>query len=295
MNHEDYAKRYHDLVASVGETRVIALAAGPSLEEFPEHLRGGVKEAAVEALGQLARTLEEVTADGPPDDTVTIDLPGVEGPSDEGLKRLIVNSFVARIFAEEEPGMFEVTNALHAQELVMILAHLEAFLADTIRAICMADPRVLRRGKKVSWEEVVSCGGWDELMTFLSEEYAFETGWKSIPERIEHLRDQHGLEIDVPEGPMAQLAAAEQLRHLILHNGGRVSPEFLRRTGADYEVGEKIVIDGAFGGSVAFAALALANAVFDTVSEKFFETSLDEVGGVRIDFAGDTSSADGGG
>jgi hypothetical protein len=177
---------------------------------------------------------------------------------------------------ENKGKHFDFGSLVIAQELVILLAHVDAFISDSIRAMCKAKPIILISDKKISWRDVIETGNWDDLISYLTEEYSYDLGWNSISDRISYISERHGLKISLSE-PIRRLSEAEQLRHLIIHNGGRVSQEYLKKTGkTDVDLGELITITHDYTKQVAEDALLLLNNIFLSVSEKFFGIILND-------------------
>jgi len=60
----------------------------------------------------------------------------------------------------------------------------------------------------------------DALITLMTEEYVFEFGWKSVSDRLDHLRRELGISLETPADNLAALEDAYQVRHILVHNGG---------------------------------------------------------------------------
>ena len=162
-------------------------------------------------------------------------------------------------------------SAVCSQALVMYFAHLDAFLADTLRMLCQVNPQILSTGKKIAWETIMALGGWDELIDHLTEQYAFEFGWGTVRQRVESFEGRLGLAIGLSESELQSLSEAENLRHIVIHNGGRVSEEFVARTGrTDLAPGTIVRVTLEYVEGVLDLSRLLANRVFRAVSAKFF-------------------------
>ena len=56
----------------------------------------------------------------------------------------------------------------------MSYACLNAFIADSVRAICLRRPAVLKSDKKVEWSTLIELGNWNDIFTYLVETYVFK-------------------------------------------------------------------------------------------------------------------------
>jgi hypothetical protein len=169
------------------------------------------------------------------------------------------------------PESLDFEGPLWSQQLVMVIAHLDAFVGDSVRAVCRARPDVLRRKKQVQWETVIACGNWDAVIGRLAEDFVYELSWKGLSERLEEIKKHFGLAFDPSNVDMEELERAEQARHLIMHNAGRVTPEYLTRTGrTDVHPGAALAIGQAEVERVAEAAAFVGDEFFRAISTKFF-------------------------
>ena len=77
------------------------------------------------------------------------------------------------------------------------------------------------------------------------------------------------------------LEGAENIRHIIVHNGGRASQEFINRTGRnDLAVGEIVPVTAEYVGDVSSSSRLLASELFTKVSKKFFQVGESDLDGV---------------
>jgi hypothetical protein len=277
MELSEYKQAYFDLEVALNQTVVISMAAREALRDFPDRLPEDARAAFSEAIKFLQASLrntegEDLLATSP--STHSLSHP-ITGPA---LLLLLMNSLRGSTVKN-----LNFSALLAGQELVMILAHFEAFLAETIRAMCSSRPELLRRRKEITWDKVMQCGDWNTLTNHLISEYSLEFGWKSLPDKLRLLRDEHGIAYELPSTDLTLLEDAEQLRHIIIHNGGRVSAEYLRRTARrDVPIGQVLEIDEDLPAAVGIAAELLSAEIFRSVASKFFSASeADFLGVVR--------------
>lgn len=276
MRWQIYRDMYHTYNLSVSQTRVLTILAEEVVKEFPkrlpEHLRGPLRRN-LEELGRAFKAVRTSQIRGEPaPERVEIkleDLDQGEYRDDLLFSVLTMYGALAELGASSPDVDFE--RLLYSQELVMLLAHLDAFMADSLRVICEVRPEVLRSSKQMGWDTILSLGGWYELLDYLIEEYVYEFGWKSFPKRVEFLRERLGLSIECPECDLELLEKAENIRHIVVHNGGRVSQEYIARTGRnDLVIGESVPVTLEYVDDVAAATRLLASDLFLGVSKKFF-------------------------
>ncbi|GMU00997.1 hypothetical protein KH5H1_51170 [Corallococcus caeni] len=280
MDLANYKNAYLTFALSIQQTRVVSMAAGGALESFPKNLPRAHKDYVVDASAKMSEKLKPV-------------MKGVSGSSfemefdlDDGNPYLLplVGILFTHVAGLGGSPNVDYGGLLKAQEVVMLFAHLEAFLADSIRVICLKEPRVLKKNKKMQWDTILECGSWEGVIDKMVDEYVFEAGWGSIKDKIRNMRSAYGLEIGVSDTVLNALDAAEQLRNVLVHNGGRVSREYLERTGRnDVRVGDMVPLDGSYIEKLSATVTVLGGDVFSAIAVKFFGARPDEL---RLVFKG---------
>ncbi len=163
------------------------------------------------------------------------------------------------------------------RNIITAFAHVDAFLSDSVRAACEARPEIMKSSKKIEWETVLSCGQWNTLMHFLIEEYANKFSWRTLTERVAYLREQLGLDMGIPEWALSYLDEAENVRHIMVHNGGNVSQTYLERTGrTDLAIGQPYPITTSYLGRRIELIHHLGAAAYRAVAAKFFNKTDEE-------------------
>nr|MBI3612781.1 hypothetical protein [Nitrospirota bacterium] len=88
-------------------------------------------------------------------------------------------------------------------------------------------------------------------------------------------------DVAVPPEDLDDIEKAEQLRHLFVHSGGRVSQQYLDRTNrTDVQLGEAIVVNEDYLLNVRNKVALLCSDVFMTISKKFFRKTDRDLTGV---------------
>jgi hypothetical protein len=89
--------------------------------------------------------------------------------------------------------------------------------------------------------------------------------------------------LDFPADELDDLDAAENLRHIIVHNGSRVSPEYLTRTKrTDLRVGDRVQVTSGYAQDVSWMVSGLSTALFTAISIKYFGASRAEITGMLV-------------
>lgn len=177
---------------------------------------------------------------------------------------------LARIIRSGHP-LPKFRRAVLSQQLIMIFAHLDSFIADSVRVICEALPDVLKsRDRKLEWERIINCGSWDELLEHLIEEYVARSDRGPVLDRIDNMKRTFGLDLRVDNRALGTLEVAENVRHAFVHSGGRADSSFLNRCKVEDMVpGTPINFRSATIDDVNRSALLAGTAIYGSVCTKF--------------------------
>ena len=188
---------------------------------------------------------------------------------------------VTQILAGKTHKEMDFDRLLYAQELVMLIAHLDAFLGDSLRTICRKEPKMLYSNKQMRWDSILKQGNWQNLTESMIEEHTYQFGWKSIRERLAFLSSEYGLSITTPSAELLVIDEAEKTRHIVIHNGGKVSQEYIARSGkTDVQIGELIPISSDDTDRISMIAQMLGADVFLAIAQKFFKAEKKELTGI---------------
>lgn len=290
MDWETYRHRFMEVGIATHKSTLIAHTGVKILEDFPDGLPEPYHEAfttlSLRVMRATAKLLEE--ADDPDGnefdeelreafDADEIEKHLAERDEPEGMAVQVgddaIRLMMLGIMRGGDPDSLELEfdRALASQSFVMILAHLDAFLADSVRAICSQEMRPLRSEKKISWDEVLDAGNWDSLVRRLIEKRVYDFGWNTLSDRLQTMRDEFGLALEEASSVASSLEEASNVRHVIVHNGGRTSQEFLSRTGRDdLVVGEQVPLTLDDVAETAAEVRVVCSDVFFEVSEIFY-------------------------
>lgn len=274
-----YIRRYNDFVYSLGQTQIGAVVQSEFLDDFPRKVPEPLKTDLVKALVAINKFVDEELAgetNESGDSTVGSD------EKRKGFTMMLTMVYAGAASRDESKVNIDFGNSTQTQALAMIIAHLEAFLADSVRTICCVRPEVMKCDKKIDWRTVLELNGWDEIRDHLIEEYVFNFGWGSINDSIEAARKNLGLPLSkIDADVLADIHAAEQIRNIALHNGGRASAEFLRRTEReDLSVGDSVPVTGKMIAGAASNALLVASEFCLDVSQVHFGKQREEIKGI---------------
>jgi hypothetical protein len=283
MEFNEYRQVYLNFELATSQTRLISLAAGETLQDFPKNLPEKTQDILYHLITKFSNILGGIVdKNSEPRET---DLANAaadnKANSDTPFFQPVLQIILANFYSDREVMRINVDNLLYAQELIMLFAHLDAFMSDSIRTMCRKEPRLLYRDKKMSWKAILESGDWENVVEKMIEEYSYDFGWKSIKERVRFLQSEHGLFIETPPNELDDLDNAEKIRHIVIHNGSRVSQEYLERTKrTDVRIGEIIPISPDYLKSVNGKVRMLGSDLFISIAKKIFQISDENLSGV---------------
>jgi hypothetical protein len=293
----DYGILYHRIQASLHQTRLVSLASQEILKDFPHSLPSPLKEQYEKSMTELIEAFlgTQVTKDG----LMAVRLPKTMAEKNMGFSHAALGLFMENALArrgehpEEKATVprIDFEHLLQTQQLVMLFAFIDAFLADAVRVICKAKPEVLKKDSKtITWERVVSSKDLEELKNELVETFAYDLGWRrNVSGRLDFLRSQFGLTLDCSQVDIASLEKLEKVRDIAVHNGGRVSHEFVQRTGErQLLIGQVYPVAATDIEHLSIFARQLCGSIFAEVSVKFLGRKESEVTGVLAKLSSST-------
>ena len=274
MKWEDYHKMYWVYELSVNQSKVLNFFGQEIFKEFPKGLPDDIKGQWENNRKFLLEMLVQITNEPINENSENLEskMKDIEpGNLDIFMNQLaIYNSSIHLGLKTPEDINFQ--RLFFSQELIMACAHLEAFLSDSLRVICRVRPEILKSGKKIDRSTIIDSGNWDKVIECIIEDYIYEFGWKTLKDKIKFLKDKIGLNVEIPNSELSILEEAENIRNIVVHNGGRISQEYINRTEkSDLNVGDLIPITAEFMGKVSYISLLLGWDIFALVSKKFFD------------------------
>lgn len=274
MDWETYKKVFRTFEFSIYQSLVMTRISAQILADWPRSLPPDIREPLEEArkrFGATARDYFDKKISSEEWHTKNAEL--IEEWEKVEGRRPLFGAVLNMYFARPNTSTLDIDfrRIVVGQALVMILAHLDAFLADTMRAICTRRIEALKSGKRMEWSDIVAAGSWGNLIGNMIEEHVFEFGWPPIRERLKILREKIGLDLGLPAEAVDAIEAGEAIRDVIVHNGGNVSQEYLRKTKrTDIKVGAPVELDLQDVAKVGNAADEFARDLAKAVGKKFY-------------------------
>ena len=272
MDLEEYERRYRVFALSMQQTRLVATVAAKELADFPAGLPLEWRPSVIETFQTIGEQMPAVIAAAAPG-------PNAKASFTKDLKDLPHADLVIAAISfmmdgsllgpgEHDPVKQDFTSVVYAQMLTLSFAHASAFVADSGRAICHARPGILKCDRKLDWRTIIEAGDWNAVFSTIVDDFVYAFGWDSIRKCVEEMCKRFGLKLDITDEMMRRIDDAELLRNLIVHAGGRVSTEYIRRSGrADVALGQKLSVDMRAVSRVWLDILVLGGQLFRAVAE----------------------------
>ena len=190
MKWEDYHKIYWTYELSVNQTKILNFYGHKIFIEFPKGLPENIRDQWVSDQNLLLKMFAELLPymdnksidDASENFDLNFEDTKLENPEIFMNQVAIYTSLMKLEMKFDKNVNFQ--RLLYSQELVMMLAHLEAFLSDSLRAICRVRPEILKSNKQIEWSTLIDFGDWDKIKGHLIEDYTFDFGWKTFKDKI---------------------------------------------------------------------------------------------------------------
>jgi len=277
------------------QSLLVSIIAGESLKDFPQKLPQHLREQYSDGIHTARKTAADLKVG--PDGTYEMDfnLYGKQALFSQAAVGIIFEGSLVIAHHPHKPpitsslfaSLFDCDRTIQAHQLVMLFTQIEAFLSQTIRTICLAKPDVLkRRNQGISWQHVMEAVSLDDLKDLMIDRLAFSMSWRGdLKQRFESLNKIFGITLDASKADLHAIQILEKVRNIIVHNGGKVSQEFINRThirdvsvGDSYPVNEKDVL------RLFRFARQLCGSLYIEVSTKFLDKKPSEITGVMFRF-----------
>lgn len=139
------------------------------------------------------------------------------------------------------------TDLLLASLLTAVVGDFEVLFSAIATYFYRVRPEALRsQDSQIMWSEIEEYGSLDELRSHYVEERVSQLMWKGFDEWMKWLTSQ--LKINYENAALNTVITTEifQRRHIIVHNGGVVSPQYLAKTlesSSHPKLGEQLSVD----------------------------------------------------
>jgi len=134
--------------------------------------------------------------------------------------------------------------------LVSTVSAFEAFVARIIRASLLFNPKqVYEMEKRPTWAEVLEAESLEQVRDRAIDSYVDSLMYKDLEAWLKHIAKATKMADGHRQFVFDSIHEIVQRRHVLVHNGGTVSTQYLQkvgRRGSGLEVGERLLVDDAY-------------------------------------------------
>lgn len=282
---ETFRGQYRSFCQSLSQTQLLAIISTHSLGDFPGGLPPELGKPLKAALTELEDKFNQAAA-------VWKETPGIDQKIDLDLSQENESAFNAFVLLavkwllssdlinstrtiDNAGSLFRAT-ACH-QAVAMLYAHLDGFLNDAARAICLSEPTVLKSKRQATWEKLLDFRSIDELRRHLVSEYVDSFSRKGVLTRLDLFQSKLGLKLDIPEENDSLLRLYEKRRHLIIHNAGVATSNYISESeDPKAAAGELVLIEEEDVRELAEIVQMTGSKVFRAIVNKFLDVDPTE-------------------
>lgn len=123
---------------------------------------------------------------------------------------------------------------INHSSFVLGYSYFEAFLSDLAERIYLARPTMLPKQKKISFDEIVKAGNYEEALNMIVKKELHDLFYMNIRDIITYFSDK--LQLEWSSGVIEKIAEASCLRNCIIHNMGCVDARLAKFP--EYVLGE---------------------------------------------------------
>ncbi len=149
-------------------------------------------------------------------------------------------------------------------------SYFDAFLADLVREVYQARPRMLPKKKQLVYSAVLEAESFQGVLDLMIEREVADLSRKSMKEMAQYFGEK--LRIEWPEEPMNQAVEASCLRNCIVHNRARADRR-LAEVSCKYKEGEEIDLSDAEVHQHGLLARALARQLHQQARQKHLQAA----------------------
>lgn len=247
---EELTQKLREYIKSISKIYLIGEICDNVFEDFPTNLPESVNEK------WRKKTKKIIFKDG----KASLDF------DDYGFLGILLNV----IPGKEEKSDFQ--QVILRQDLVNYLAYLEAVMQDLQRCIYKNNPTLLPEEKEIKLKDIVNKSTMDEMLNYLIEKQLEKSGYDKITNQIERLNNKPFLlKISIKKNEINELNTFIAIRNLILHNGSRITNEYLELDKkSKYKIGDVICLERKKINELFLYVEKVAVEIFASICKEFY-------------------------
>lgn len=276
MNFNNYKALTSDILSGILKSKLLLDFSLKTFDSFPNNLHQSVrhsmdksfnhslKEREAYLKGEYIETRDKVILEGDRLLFPFIDLLKLEGKKSK-------NNFT---FVGDNPMLvneLKFHQQILEQNLVYFVGIIEGYIYDSVRVLYSCKPNFLgEHNLSLGFSEIIKYNNIDDIKTKMVE-MAVGRKWSEggFSNRIEKLRKKFGILLDFKKELQNLLDEANLLRNCILHNGSKVSTDYLKDFGKkkNLQLNAPIEVSPYFIDAIYYLSLDFVKLLFIKTSE----------------------------
>ena len=255
MNWRKYRERYSHFLLSLLRAEMIIFHVEKVIPDQPTKVKESEKVETPFFVHMARQTMIDVSGGQFRTDHLVLD--------GESMNQLIFDGNVEWVVS--------------CQKLVMIIAHLEAFVADTFKAVWRQDTNLLVSTSHARKQLDKQFGG-RNINSLSSEEFddlgdyvTWELMRKSTDAYMDYLKNHFGLNVTVDQ---RALFLANLNRHAVIHNGGLASSKYIKNLNnkekKGVSLGMAIPVNRSYTQQIFNLIQSFGENIFEEASKQYF-------------------------
>lgn len=289
MSLDELSSTFVNFMASLEATRLTTKLAIKIFDDFPNNLKeifdnGNNSRGSFDILEEIFPELFISSDEIKEDKDIIIDLPyyytqtGISPDSHRVIVRNLLDILDVKNLVNEESIMLlnriNYERLFLSQQLIMYFAHLDAVLMDFFRQICLISPSILKRNKKISFKDVID--NQENIINVLLDKFALEFNYKTLEEKINLFKEDIKIDFEIEDSGISFLNKAEQIRHIFVHNAGKMDMKFLEKIDIkSYKEGDIYPLEEKHNEMLYFVMSDLITVILDGIIRKFRNTLIE--------------------
>jgi hypothetical protein len=117
----------------------------------------------------------------------------------------------------------------------------EGYLADLLFEIYLAKPETLKSNSPITTQDVLNCQTVEEIVRLIATRKISSLKKGNVTEFIDENKQIKGLNVFTPD-LAKQIDEIFQIRHLYVHNNGRIDAKYLSNSSRKYKLGDELLL-----------------------------------------------------
>ena len=154
--------------------------------------------------------------------------------------------FMIKVVSDRLINIEKYPRLINSLLLVYLAALFDAFVSDTVRAIMLYRPEVIRSSKQLTYEDILRFDNFSALLSSMIEREIVDFTYKSFKDQSNFIEDKFGIDIGNSGIKTDEICEILATRNLLIHNKGIVNKIYKDTVpDCEFKIGdERIVTNG---------------------------------------------------